>query len=152
MLGTGHALQTAVSAHPTWFDSPFLLSATDYIFPLSFFAALQARYVGTGADIVVSMKAVPPEELSGRSSVRFAGDLVVEEVVEKPAPGTAPSPYAANLIYILPAAIAAGLKEIEPSARGEYEIQTAVNVLIRRGMRARGLLQIPLPEWTPPAD
>ncbi|HFC12138.1 MAG TPA: nucleotidyltransferase family protein, partial [Anaerolineae bacterium] len=31
MLGTAHALECAINAQPTWFDTPFLLCATDYI-------------------------------------------------------------------------------------------------------------------------
>jgi dTDP-glucose pyrophosphorylase len=150
MLGTGHALQTALQCRPDWCSGPLLLSATDYILPPDFLLALEDRRQTTGAQIVVSLKALAENEMQQRSSVRYRGDYEVEEVVEKPAPGTAPSTVAANLIYILPAAIGVELQGLQPSTRGEYEVQTAVNALIQRGYRAYGLLQPILREWEPP--
>ncbi|MDJ0753346.1 MAG: nucleotidyltransferase family protein [Ardenticatenaceae bacterium] len=151
MLGTGHALQMAIRAHPDCFPAgqSFLLAATDYLLPEDYLAALVEAQREWGCDIAVSLKRVPAAELHSRSSVRYRGNFVLEEIVEKPPPGGAPSPYAASLIYLLPAAVKRYLTDLEPSAKGEIEVQSAVNMMLRDGFSGRGLLQPTPQEWRP---
>jgi len=76
-----------------------------------------------------------------------AGDIL--EIVEKPAPGTAPSAIAANLCFVLPPELLGHVGETGVSPRGEREIQTTINAWLAAGGRARGLLQPVPPEWDP---
>lgn len=154
MAGTGDALHCAIVAQPAWFDAPFLLAATDYILRPDFLSELVGLYAASSAEIVTSLKQLPLDQLVGRSSVRFAEpakapDSAITEIVEKPAAGSAPSTFSANLIYLLPPQICPLLDNIAPSPRGEKEVQQAINQLLHAGLPARGLLQGQPPEWAP---
>lgn len=72
------------------------------------------------------------------------------EIVEKPAPGEAPSAIGANLAFVLPPEVLRHVRATRPSARGEREIQSAINAWLAAGGTARGLLQRAPPEWRPP--
>lgn len=54
-------------------------------------------------------------------------------MVEKPAPGTAPSNYAAAGRYLLDRAIFDALHRITPGAGGEYQLTDAIALLISEG-------------------
>jgi NDP-sugar pyrophosphorylase family protein len=148
MRGTGDALLAALNDRPEWIDraAPVLVSATDYIFAENALADLVAAHT---SDITVSLKECPPEEISARSSVEIDSEWRVKRVVEKPAPGHAPSRYVASLVYILPPAIWDVLPQVPPSPRGEIELQSAVNLLIEQGYSAKGFLQPAPQEWSP---
>lgn len=154
MDGTGRALLTAMEAVPAWFDEPFLLTATDYLFSADFLRDLVAEQARVQAEIMISLKRLSSVEMIGRSSVRFRennqppDEWVIDEIVEKPAAGEAPSSYGASLVYSLPSAIRAELQQLQKSPRGEYEVQGAINALIASGYSARGLVQGAPPEWT----
>ena len=150
MLGTANALQCAMHARADWFEQDFLLTATDYLVSPHFYPDLLSFHINHTMAISVSLKSLPDDELSSRSSVRFGGEDVVLEIVEKPEPGTAPSNLGANLVFILPAAIALYVDLVEPSARGEFEIQSAINAYLQNSGDARGLLQTTPAEWQPP--
>lgn len=130
-------------------NSPFLLTATDYLIPPEFIPDFLSFYLSNDEDIAVSIKTVPEEQLASRSSVRFSSDGRITEVVEKPPPGTAPGNHSANLTYILPPAVLHLLADVQPSPRGEREVQTAINACLTGGNGARGLVQPAPPEWTP---
>ncbi len=149
MGGTADAALTGMDARPEWFGDTFIVAATDYILWPDFYPALCQYHREHGDDITVSLKAIPEDELSSRSSVRFDQEQRIVEVVEKPKPGTAPSPLSANLVYILPAPIAGYIKVVKPSVRGEKEIQTAINAYLAQGGTARGLVQDTPLEWQP---
>lgn len=130
-------------------SNPFLLIATDYLIPDTFIPNLLSFYLSNREDIAVSIKTVPEEELASRSSIRFAEDGSITEVVEKPAAGEAPSSYSANLAYVLPAEVLPLLKEVSSSPRGEREVQFAINSYLATQGTARGLVQTTPNEWTP---
>ena len=148
--GTASAVEAALEAEPTWFDSPFLITATDYLVGPTFYDDLVTFHTQHQQPVSISLKAVPEEELGSRSSVRYTEPYHITEVVEKPPAGKAPSKLAANLIYIVPPAISTLVANVQPSPRGEREFQSAVNVLLADGTQARGLLQPTPSEWTPP--
>ena len=153
--GTASALEAVLteSHHneslKTIICEPFLLIATDYLIPDTFIPDLLAFHIDNEEDITVSIKLVPKAELSTRSSIRFASDGSITEVVEKPAPGQAPSDYSANLAYVLPVEVVALLSDVKCSARGEREVQTAINAYLASQGTARGLIQTAPNEWTP---
>ncbi|MEM8860284.1 MAG: nucleotidyltransferase family protein [Chloroflexota bacterium] len=151
LLGTAHALKIAIDAHPQLFKNSdsFILTATDYLFDPTVLSELVEKQGSTAADIVVSLKEVPKEELSGRSSVRYTGDFEIQEIVEKPAAGQAPSPYSGSLTFLLPSKIVNYVPNMQMSQRGEYEIQALVNQMILDSFSARGVLQPAPNEWNP---
>ena len=198
LFGTAHALQCVMYARPELLVTPFLLSATDYLVPPTFYGDLLRFHAGHDAALTVSLKAFG-EDGAARSSVRFAGPGSVSEpasgpgptspnprpsrgtchrdgvamrawtregrrarrstddpgareileIVEKPAPGTAPSALAANLCFVLPPELLEHVGETGVSPRGEREIQTTINAWLAAGGRARGLVQPTPPEWDP---
>lgn len=151
LLGTAHALSTAVAAFPHLFlpGDSFLLTATDYIWPENYLRELVEAHVRSGAAISVSLKHMPGADLSERSSVAFNPQGGIAQIIEKPAPGQAPSDYVASLTAILPAAASTYLACMQPSPRGEYELQTLINQMIYDGYQAKGLKQPPPGEWQP---
>jgi NDP-sugar pyrophosphorylase family protein len=151
LRGSGDGLLSVLTNLPDWIDrsAPVLVAATDYLLPENALADLAAAYDTQGCDITVSLKECPPEELSARSSVDLGKNWRVRRIVEKPAPGEAPSLFTAALIYILPPEIWDVLPNSKPSARGELELPAAVNLLLEAGMTAYGLLQPTPLEWSP---
>jgi NDP-sugar pyrophosphorylase family protein len=151
LRGSGDGLLSVLTNLPDWIDraAPVLVAATDYLLPENALADLAAAHEAQGCKITVSLKECPPEELSTRSSVDLDKNWRVRRIVEKPAPGEAPSRFTASLIYILPPGIWDVLPSMEPSARGELELPAAVNLLLGAGMTAYGLLQPTPLEWSP---
>lgn len=129
--------------------SSFLLMATDYLIPPNFISDLLAFHESHDADVSVSLKRVPVEELASRSSARFDEYGRILEIVEKPAAGTAPSDLAANLAFVLPATLCSFVAGTPVSARGEREVQSAINAFLAQGGTARGLIQGTPDEWSP---
>ncbi len=154
LLGTAHALKQAADAFPDLFSShgSFVLTATDYLFDSTVLLELVETQQTADAEIVVSLKEVPESELSGRSSVRFTGDFDLQEIVEKPAEGQAPSRFSGSLTFLLPSKLVGLLPTMQMSPRGEYEIQALINQLILDGAKAKGVLQATPAEWKPPSD
>jgi dTDP-glucose pyrophosphorylase len=97
----------------------------------------------------MSLKECSLEELMSRSSVDVDGDWRVKRVIEKPTRAEIMSPYAASIMFILPSAIWDYLPRIQPSPRGEIEMQSAVQMMIEDGYRTFGLLQPAPQEWKP---
>ena len=146
LSGTADAVRSALPADNT---APILVSATDYLLAREFYAEFMQFHASHDCGISVSLKLVPEHELSKRSSVRFDPQQNITEIVEKPASGTAPSRYAANLLYILPAGFLPYLEATGKSVRGESELQEAVNRYLQNTGTARGLIQATPSEWTP---
>ena len=146
MDGTATAVQLAAS----FINEPALIVAADYILPHDYLQTLLTAYLQSGNPLAVSLKALSADDLGRRSSVRFALDGTIAEIVEKPAAGQAPSQIGASLIYIVPPQIQDYLTELRPSPRGEYEFPTVINQMLRDGFKATGLLQPAPEEWQAP--
>lgn len=143
MKGTGHAVQTAVS----FLTEPTFILAADYILPQPFLLDLKNKYRQSGTDMAVSLKRLSDEEMKSRSSVRFNNLGFISEIVEKPPIGTAPSKMGASLIFIVPPQIRKFLTHLQLSSRHEYEIQDAINGMLKAGFTLCGLDQGAPPEW-----
>lgn len=146
MCGTADALLSALSEDNS---ANLLVSATDYIVDSDFYRNFLEFHSQHDCEISVSLKKMPEHELAARSSVAVDEHMNISRIVEKPAPGEAPSLFSANLIYILPSGFRPYLLEVKPSARGEYEIQDAINRFLQHGGRAKGLVQPEPEEWHP---
>lgn len=152
LFGTAHALQCVIEATPDIVEAPFVLSATDYLVPREFFSQLMQFHAAHDGDASVSMKELDPAEMASRSSVRFNDDKSIAEIVEKPVAGTAPSSIGANLTFILPPGLVPHVQDVPMSARGEQEVQHAINAWIDTGGLAFGVVQAVPAEWQPPED
>lgn len=147
LQGTGHALM-AISQE--WIlEEPVLVVATDYVLQENDLLALVKAHEKHQADITMSLKQCPVEELLARSSVEVDADWRVKRIIEKPSREEILSPYAASMIFILPPELWKYLSQIQPSPRGEIEMQTAVQMMIEDGFQALGMLQPAPEEWNP---
>ncbi|WP_136602685.1 UTP--glucose-1-phosphate uridylyltransferase AglF [Salinigranum halophilum] len=125
-LGLAHALLT-VEAHV---DGEFMLMLGDNVFQANL-ADVVARQRSGETDAAFLVEEVPWEEASRYGvCVTDANDAIVE-VVEKPAEPTS------NLVmtgfYTFSPAIFHACHLVQPSARGEYELPDAIDLLIGSG-------------------
>ncbi len=128
-------------------DEPMMVVATDYILEENSLLDLVDAHKQHKADITMSLKECPIEELSARSSVDVDSDWRVRRIIEKPKREEIMSPYAASVMFIFPPAIWEYLSKVQPSERGEIELQSAVDMMIHDGFKAIGLLQSAPLEW-----
>lgn len=145
LQGTGHAL---MAIPQKWIRrEPVLVAATDYVLQENELLALLEAHEKHHADITMSLKQCPVEELMSRSSVEVDADWRVKRIIEKPAREAIMSPYAASILFVLPPELWSYLPKIQPSPRGEIEMQAAVQMMIEDGFQAFGVLQPAPEEW-----
>lgn len=144
--GTGGALQAVPKE---WIrDESVMVLAADYILTENSLLELVEAHKTRSADITMSLKECPIEELSIRSSVDVDTDWRVRRIVEKPKREEIMSSYAASILFIFPTAVWGYLRHVTPSERGEVELQGAVEMMIQDGYQAFGLLQEAPLEWS----
>ena len=144
--GNGGAL---LSVPQNWiYDEPVMVVATDYILEENYLLELAEAHQRHNADITMSLKECPVEELLSRSSVDVDSDWRVKRIIEKPNREEIMSPYAASILFIFPSAIWEYLPKVKLSPRGEVEMQSAVQMMIEDGFKTYGLLQPAPQEWT----
>jgi len=143
--GSGDAL---LSVPREWIRAEsVMVAATDYILEENVLLDLVKAHEQHGADITMSLKECPADELMERSSVELDSDWRVKRIIEKPKRAEILSPYAASAMYILPHAIWSYLPRINASVRGEIELPDALQMMMDNGFRAHGLLQPAPKEW-----
>jgi dTDP-glucose pyrophosphorylase len=143
--GNGDAL---LSVPQNWIqDESVMVVATDYILEEDSLLELVHAQEKFQADIVMSLKECPVEELVNRSSVEVDSDWRVKRIIEKPKREEIMSPYAASILFILPPQIWEYLPKVNPSERGEFEMQAAIDRMIQDGFKAVGVLQPAPEEW-----
>ena len=143
-LGTAHALGRAAP----FVEGTFVLSACDSLVEASHFRSLIAAV--DEADAALSLLDVDSTLVSRSAVVELEGSAV-RKIVEKPEPHEAPSNTVSLPHYVLPHRIRELLKSVRPSARGEYELQDAIQALIDEGgllvgVRAAGRIQVSSPQ------
>ncbi|HEU4342100.1 MAG TPA: nucleotidyltransferase family protein [Candidatus Binatia bacterium] len=147
LRGSGDAL---MSVPKDWIrNEPVMVLGTDYALEENALLELIKAHKHREADITMSLKACPAEELISRSSVDVDSEWRVQRLIEKPAPEQIMSPYAASILFVLPPQIWEYLPRIQPSPRAEIEVQSAVQMMIEAGFKAYGLLQSVPEEWKP---
>lgn len=146
LSGSGGALRAVPRM---WIrDEPVMVIAADYILEEKSLLELVEAHKAWNADITMSLKECPIEELSARSSVDADPGWRIRRIIEKPKREEIMSPYAASILFIFPPAVWEYLSKVTPSARGEIELQSAVDMMIQGGYRAYGLLQKAPLEWS----
>jgi glucose-1-phosphate thymidylyltransferase len=132
--GMAHALmQAAPHIH-----SDFVLSACDNLVPEEHIAAMLQRF-DQGARGVLSLMRIPIERSVSTGIVALNGDQITR-IVEKPQPHESPSDISSLPLYVFASQVLDYLPLVKPSARGEYELQDAIQMLIDTGEVVAGVL------------
>jgi len=117
----------------------FILSACDNL--------VSAEHVGRMIDAwqwpdkpnaVLMLMPVEPERVGQTGIVEMDGPWI-KRIVEKPRPEEATSNISSLPLYCFSPRILDYLPEVRPSARGEYELQDAIQMLINRDGRVGGV-------------
>jgi NDP-sugar pyrophosphorylase family protein len=131
-LGTAHALGLAAPL----LSGKFVVSACDSLVNRSH--VRQLLDAAHRADVVLSLLDVGPELVSRSAAVELDGDRI-RRIVEKPILAEAPSHTVSLSHYVFGPPLIDLVPQVEASARGEYEIQDAIQMLIDVGGRVVGV-------------
>jgi NDP-sugar pyrophosphorylase family protein len=145
LRGNGDALMSVPSEWTG--NEPFIVTATDYVLEENVLLALVEAHQRYKADITMSLKECPVEELMSRSCVVVDSNWRVKRLIEKPMRAEIVGPYAASVLFILPPQFWQYISTAKPSPRGEIEMQSAVQQMIDDRYEAYGLLQAAPDEW-----
>lgn len=126
-LGMANALRYAVPH----LHEPFILSACDNLVNSDHIGALVARFREPDTTAVLTLMEIPPSQL-GKTGIVDIQDNYVSRIIEKPPPEEAPTNIASLPLYVFPTEILPLLEKVPLSARGEYELQDAIQMLIDR--------------------
>lgn len=114
-----------------------LIVAEDPAAPLR---AMMEAHRHLGASAVVAVEKVPQEEVFRYGIVSIDGaepppgePVAMTDIVEKPAPGTAPTNLAVAARYVFSPAIFETLNRTTPDKRGEIQLTDAIRLLIHKG-------------------
>lgn len=147
-LGMADALRCAAPL----IDADFILSACDNLTSPQHVANLLSAWRQPPCpNAVLTLMTIPPEQVPASGVVAMQGDTVVR-IVEKPHLQDAPSHIASLPLYGLPHLLLGYLSELQPSLRGEYELQDAIQLLIQRQGQVRGVMVASRLTLTSPAD
>ena len=150
-LGTAHAVMQAadlISAQ----DDAVMVMAGDTAFGFEHIGGLVQFHRTSGADVSLSLKRLPVERLSASSSVAIDAAGRITRIVEKPAPGTAPSDIACAPLYIFPPLLADYLTRVGVSVRNEYELPDVITMMIDDGLKVMGKVEPVAPNLTTQRD
>jgi NDP-sugar pyrophosphorylase family protein len=127
-LGMANALQQAAPL----IHGDFVLSACDNLVSEEHVAELLSVHQREG-DIQGTLSVMRiPDSMLGRTGIVEIRDGWVTRILEKPKPEDAPTNIASLPLYVFKPSLLDYLPEVQPSARGEYELQDAVQMLIER--------------------
>ena len=147
-LGMADALRKAVPL----IEGDFVLSACDNLTSAAYVGQMLAAWNGEPRpNAVLSLMPVPRDRISSTGVVELDGEWVTR-IVEKPAPEEAPSNVSSLPLYCFSRAILDLLPKVRLSSRGEYELQDAIQLLVERKGRVRGVFVERRLTVTGPAD
>ena len=134
-LGMAHALQCAAPL----IKGDFILSACDNLVSADHVGRILAAYRdATRPNAVLTLMLVEPAQVTKGGIVAIDGPWVTR-IVEKTTPEEAPSNIYSLPLYCFSSRILDHLTDVRPSPRGEYELQDAIQMLIDRDGRVRGV-------------
>jgi dTDP-glucose pyrophosphorylase len=125
-------LAHAVLAARNHIDSDFLVLNGDNIYAGNLDAAID-RHTTTDADITFPIDDISPDVATRGAVCELDRDGRVTGLVEKPE--DPPSTSVPTAFYVLPPEIFPACRIVRPSARGEYELPDAIDLLIYSGYR-----------------
>jgi len=133
-LGLGHAVLMA-AGHVGPDESFAVLLGDDLLEPDSTFLSRMVEvHERTGSAVVALLRVEDPERLAQYGVVAAVpgerpGEVLIHDLIEKPAPGSAPSDLAVIGRYVLPGRIFATLERTEPGRGGEIQLTDALRTL-----------------------
>ena len=125
--GTGSA---ALLAREFAANQPFLLTYGDILCE----PAEYVRAMNVAADAVIAVKAVD-DPWQGAAVYEEQGRIT--RIVEKPPKGTSTTRWNSAGFYVFRPVIFDYLAELKPSPRGEYELTSALDAMLRDGLHLR---------------
>jgi len=147
-LGMAHALACATPN----IHGDFFLAACDNLVSAGHVGRMVAAWNAEPRPMgVLTLMPVEPERLGAVGIVETDGRWV-RRIVEKPSPEEAPSHISSVPLYAFSRRILDYLPEVPLSARGEYELQDAIQMLIERDGRVCGVTVARRLTVTTPAD
>lgn len=138
-LGMAHALGL-VAPH---LHGDFIMSACDNLVPPEHMAALIATHRREQANATLSLMEIDIAHAASTGIVEWeagAEGRLIRRIVEKPQPHEAPSNVSSLPLYVFSSTLLHYLPQVKPSARGEYELQDAIQLLINHSGRVTGVL------------
>lgn len=114
------------------FDGDFVLLNGDNVFDADLSPLLE-RHHETGADATLLVDQVSTDEAAETGVLRFDDDGDLAGIVEKPV--DPPSNSVSRGCYAFSPVVFHACHLVQPSARGEYELSAAVDLLLRAGRR-----------------
>ncbi len=134
-LGMAHALTLLAP----YIKGDFLMSACDNLVPVEHVADLLRTHQEQQANAVLSLMEIDIAQSASTGIIDWQGQWV-GRIVEKPQPADAPSNIASLPLYLFAHKLLDYLPRVQPSARGEYELQDAIQLLIEDAGRVTGVL------------
>jgi NDP-sugar pyrophosphorylase family protein len=146
-LGMAHALRLAAP----YIHTPFVMSACDNLTSAAHVAEMMATYGQGNVNAVLSLMAIDIAHAASTGIIEWhKGEI--RRIVEKPKPEEAPSNISSLPLYLFSPHLLDYLPEIKLSARGEYELQDAIQLLIERRGQVTGVLTPSRVQLTTVAD
>lgn len=147
-LGMADALRKAAPL----LQEDFILSACDNLTSAEYVSQMLAAWnTEPHPSAVLTLMPVARDKISSTGIVELDGEWVVR-IIEKPNPEEAPSNVSSLPLYCFSHDVLDYLPEIQLSPRGEYELQDAIQMLIEREGRVRGVFVERRLTVTGPAD
>ena len=137
--GTANALLAAEGGP----QGPFLLSWGDIMLPSVDYRAVCETFEAAECEVALGVNRVDDPFEGAAVYVTDAG--LVERIVEKPARGTSTTPFNNSGLFALPIDIFDAARAVVPSPRGELELPSALDALMKGGRRFRA---VELEGWT----
>lgn len=145
--GMAHALGLAAP----FLHDEFLMSACDNVVAVAHVAEMVAAHRRHSAAATLSLMPIDIAQASKTGVVVWDAPFV-RRIVEKPKPEDAPSNISSLPLYLFSPEVLELLPLVQPSARGEYELQDAIQMLIERTGRVTGVLTDARQQVTNAAD
>ncbi len=134
-LGMAHALSQAIPL----IHGDFVLSSCDNLVPNCDIQNVLSHWDSEPrARAILTLLPVPTEALHRVGVVELDGEWI-KQIIEKPGPEKAPSKIASTPLYCFQQEFLKYVSEVQPSPRGEYELQEAIQMLIENEGHVRGV-------------
>lgn len=127
ILGTGNA---AGVAEP-YLDGDFVLIYGDLLFGREAVKDVLSKF--KSGETAAVMGVVPVDHPESYGIIEKAADGKVKRIIEKPAPGKAPSNLANAGVYVFSKNVFDKIKQTKASIRGEWELTDAITMLAEEG-------------------
>jgi UTP--glucose-1-phosphate uridylyltransferase len=131
-------------------NSPFAVALGDSIIggASSIVSRAADTHAATGASCVIAVEEVPGDSVSSYGIVKPGRDLgngafIIDDLVEKPAVGEAPSNLAIAARYIFGPEIYPALARTLPGKGGEIQLTDAIRLLLENGRKIVGVRLAP---------